>query len=307
MLDEGQIADLQGKASSGDAEAKEILTGLGRDQAPAKTTDATTEESATTQTPETETKTTEEATASTEDKEAAKGASEVESGRDRDGSNRKPSKLQDISRLRRERRELREQIEAQKAEFTRKIADLEARFKTAAPGNTETTESDELTKLLMNPKGYLAESGKPLLEQTRTLVLEELSKMQAAQKMIAEKSEAVKLLGTNKIDLDQDEDEIFKVMEEEFGFTDDEVTGLLRAAPLRTARMIERAWKKTHVISPEKKADKAAAASGASGGLPTPGTKPSLKELNDAYRNAKTPEEAEKIFKQIESYVSKAA
>lgn len=305
MLDEAQIADLQKSASSGDADAKEILTGLGRDQEPAKTPDTKTEESATTQKPETETKTTEETTVSTEDKEAAKGASEVESGRDRDGSNRKPSKLQDITRLRKERRELRAQIENQRSEFARQIADLEARIKQSVPGETKAAESDELTKLLTDPQGFLSARDKNLLEQNRAFLLEEMAKRDAAQKSIAEKSEAVKLLGEAKIDLDKNEDEIFQVMEDEYEFTEEEVEGLLKAAPLRTARMIKKAWDKAHVISPEKKADKAAAASGASGGTPTPGSTMTVASLNDAYKRAQTDEERDKIFKQIEVLVSK--
>ena len=305
-LTEEQVTELSSKAQSGDADAKEILTGLGRDTAPAKA-DANTDKNDATQTSEAEGGAGKAGTLAETDPNADKGNGGADTRRNRDGADQRPSKIDTIRELRRERRELRTQLEEMRKHdttYAEKLAALEARLNAPVNGKKEGTEPDILTKLLSTPEELLSGREKALMERVEKLISERVGQVPNMLKGMREKSDAVKTLGEIKdFDLDKDEDEVYQIMEEEYGFSEEEVVGLLEARPTRTAQLIKRAWEKHHVLDDGKKADKSAAASSAVGGSPAL-AKPNLKDLNLRAKNAKTPEELEKVIREIESFTT---
>lgn len=297
-----QLKVLNDLGTSGDSTAKDMLSTFTPPSVPEKTEEKTESNAHPEKTPE--------ATPEVQPKESA----EVDDGRSRDGDDRKPSKIDTIRELRRERRQLREEVASQKAReerFNQQLATLQAKLDALSNGKPATTEKDTntLERLLAAPDELLSERDKRLKDELIKTIDERFKNLPGMLGGILqtrdEKSEARKLVGSIKgLDLDRDEDQILEYMEEDYGLDENELAQLLDTKPLRTAQWIKKAWESRMTLPPEKKADKAAASSGQVSGSPVPVTKPTLKDLNARFAQARTEDERARILKELESVTS---
>lgn len=226
----------------------------------------------------------------------------------RDGAGdggKKPSIYAEVRRLKQERRDMRTQRdESRKREETlnARLADLEARLKTLPDGSkSPSTEEDILTKLLTNPEAVFQEREKKLGTAIRQAVNEAVAQARAFEQQRAEKSSAIKILESiPNFDLEENEDEVFQLMEEEYGLDEEDVEHLLATRSEKTARWIKKAWEKKHSLAlPEKeRAAKAAARSSVSSGGGQTHSKTSFGDLNARAKGARSAEELEKLWEE---------
>jgi len=246
-----------------------------------------------------------------------KGGDGVDPGRDRNGDRHKPSKIEDIRNLRRDRRELREQLAAEQQkgrDFLKRLEDLEANLKAPQPGKKEAPPAaDDLTDLLTKPGEFLSAREKRLKDEVVALIEQKFGMVPKLlsqwNKTTSEKSAAIETLGNIKdfdlkaFDRGDYDDEIYELMEEQHGFTEDMVDTFLKERPGWMAARIKKAWETRTAIDPGARSAKAAAGSGAGAGSPhSGGGKVSLEELNRRFAQAKTPEEQDRIMAEIEKF-----
>lgn len=308
-IPENQGRVLTDLASSGDSTAKSWASELGIEPKPATTgnEDKGQDGAADKAKPEGGTKGGGEGVKDGLPKDEAKPDGEAKDGVDahRDGAGDKgknPSIYAEVRRLKQERRQLRterDQSRQREESLNSRLAALEARPKASPDGSKPAaTEEDALTQLLSDPKKFLAERDKSMLAAIREALQSDMAQARAAEQGRAEKSSAIKTLESiPDFNLDKDEDEVFEIMEKEYGLNEEDVEELLATRPQRTANWIKRAWEKSHStsVSDSVRADKASAkASGGGGGRMH--SKSSLAEVNARAKGGMTAAELEKAW-----------
>jgi hypothetical protein len=310
-IPESQSKALNDLASSGDATAKEWASSLGIEPKPATSGDENKGQNGAAEGAKSEGEAKPEGgeakTAPTQGQ--AKPEGETSDGVDahRDGASdqgKRPSIYAENRRLKQERRKLREERdESRRREeaITNRIAQLEARLKGSPDGSkTPETEEDLLTRLLSRPEDVFRERDKTLVQAVREALKEDLAKARALEESRSQKSSAIKTLESIKdFDLERDEEEVFEIMEKEYGLDEDDVAHLLSTRPTKTANLIRRAWEKTHSLAlPDSvKADKASAkASAAIGG--STHSKTTLRDLNSRATGAKSKEDLDRLWEE---------
>lgn len=293
-------------AASGDVDAGKWLSDLGHKPAPGNTGEVKKDGSGAVDEAKAEAKPDPEVTTEGDDRAEEKAESKVDPSRDGDGGKKKgPSVYDTIKDLRRRLRESkaeREGFRSKEAEYAAKLQQLEARLKSLPDGASKAPEEDELTRLLTKPGDFLAERDKKLLSAVRQAIKEDLAKAESAKEAERQKSSAIEILGSiPNFDIDDNEDEVFDLMQEEYGWDESDLEYFLKARPEKTARQIRRAWEKNRSLAlPEKtRAEKAAAKSPSTGGVSTH-TKTTLKDLDAKAKGARTREEINRLWEEVE-------
>lgn len=215
-------------------------------------------------------------------------------------------------RLKRERREALEQRDAatkRAAELVARIEALEASAKSPRDGSKpESTEEDVLATILTKPEDYLTAREKKFEERIVKQLAEAMTEHGNRQAQIAQhkadSSSAIKMLQTIKgfnSESDEDNEKMLDLMEEEFRLDEGALEQQLRANPIRTAGWMKKTWERVNStdVSSSVKSDKASAKSSASGGGQTH-TKTSLGDLNSRAKGAKSSEDLDKIWGELE-------
>lgn len=227
--------------------------------------------------------------------------------------NRRPSRMDTIRDLRRDRRQLREQNEAMRKQgddLSRQLTALNEKIKAlenSGPRGGDSKE-DDVVQLLSRPGEYLSEREKRLVESVQKAMDEKLQKLQASiPGLMTERSgkeQARKILtGIKDFDLERDEDDLMELVETKLGLDADDVEALLRKRPVETAEKLRRMWEESKKLSlpPQAAAAKAAAASAVPSGSSAPKQKRTLEQLNQDFANARTPQDRDRILKEIQA------
>lgn len=235
--------------------------------------------------------------------------SEVKDGVDahRDGASGSgggPDARNAMRRLKQERRQLRMERDASRQreeELNKRLAALEAQAAKSNGQPAKDAEEDELVKLLTKPKDFLRERDQNLIAAVREALKEDLAKARAAEEGKAQKTSAIKTLESIKdFDLERDEEEVFEIMEKEYGLDEDDVAHLLSTRPEKTANLIKRAWEKGHSLALDDKAksDKAAAKAVGPAGGGSSHSKTDLATINARAKGAKSKEDLEALWEE---------
>lgn len=302
--EQGKVLD--GLAASGDESAKAWASELGREPQPAPTGDAKEKASDAADTKPADDAVKAEAKAEAKPAESSEEGSGVDANRDgAGGGDKKPSIYAEVRRLKQERRQLRnERDESRRREeaLNSRLAALEAQSKNVPDGSkSKSAEEDILAQLLTDPNAVFADRDKRLVQAVREALKHDLSALRQAEERRSEKSSAIKTLESIKdLDLERDEDKVFELMEETYGFTEEEVEELLASKPTRTAGMIKRAWEKKYstALPDNVKADKASARVVAVGGGGQSHAKSTLSDLNSRARGARTKEDLDRLWEE---------
>lgn len=227
--------------------------------------------------------------------------------------NRRPSRMDTIRDLRRDRRQLKADNEAlrkQSDEFARQLTALNDKIKAlenSGPRGGEAKE-DDVVALLSRPGEYLSEREKRLVESVQKAVDEKLQRALASiPGQLAERSgkaQAREILnGIKDFNLDDDEDELMELVQAKTGLDANDVEMLLTKRPAETAAKLRRIWEEAKKISlsPQAAAAKAAAASAVPSGSSAPKPKRTLEQLNQDFANARTPQDRDRILKEIQA------
>lgn len=280
-----QVSRLQESAASGDEGAKALLAEIGQPEQPAKPAPA--EEGKDGSNPP-----------QTADKPAEAVDGEVDRGRDRSGTGeRRPTKLDTIRELRSKLRELKGSASEVPA-LKQQVQQLMEKLNSLQNGQGKPpSDSDSLTELLAKPDEFLTNREKRLKQEIEGLIDKKLGDLPNVFERRAERAEAIKVIeGIKGFDRDQDEDELLDLMEEH-GLDE-----LAKTQPLKAARLAKKLWEERNNLPPETMADKRAATATAAGGTkPGIGKKPTLQDLNEKAKSAKTQEELDKVIEEIEA------
>lgn len=305
-----QVDALSASASSGDATAKDWLSELGHEPTPATSGDAKKDANGATEGAEVKAaeKPKGEVSPQGDADATAKALDGVDARRDgAGGGGNKPNIYTEVKRLRQERRELRaEREESRKREdaMNSRLAQLETMLKSQPHGDKpQPTEEDDLTKLLTKPGEYLAERDKKLISMVRDALKADMAQARATEERREQKSSAIKILESiQNFSLDEHEDEVFQLMEEEYGWDEADVEHELATRPTKAANLIKRAWEKKHslALSPEVKAAKSSAGASANAGGGSTHSKTTHGDINARAKMAKSPEELEKLWGELE-------
>ena len=183
-------------------------------------------------------------------------------------------------RIDREKREMRRMLDTQQ----KQIEALLKKFEEASPRKPEEPEADELNKLLANPRQYLAERDKNLLEsfQKRSSAEQQRLAQEMARKHV-ERENALKTISSIEgYDDERDSDQLLQLTAEYLNdvydtnrYDAEEVEQLWVESPGSLAPVMRKAWKKARALDEKAKSDKKAASAapseaGKSGGRGAP-------------------------------------
>lgn len=226
--------------------------------------------------------------------------SQVEKPHERNGrSEYRPTKLDTIRELRQKKRELERVLHERDTAYSQRLEELETKLKSLdRTGQPPATDEDILAKFLSKPNEFLEDRDKRVLQEISRLLDQKLQEMPTVLKRQQESSEALKMLeNTENFDIDQDEDELYEILDSDYGIDEDILEDMLRRNPMKMAGFIVKVWEKRNNLSPETMKSKKVAASGVAGGKVPSGGKPSMKDIDERARQASLRGDSEEIKK----------
>ena len=279
VITEADIKEIRQAAESGDETAKAALAALPRDADPESGKSV----------PEEKTKVGTEAGSSVS---TAKPAETQETRTTVDQAQEKPEPRQRerlhpaVRRIERDKRDLQRRVDEQ----SRQIQELLARFEEAKTPKPVESEADDLNRLLANPRGYLDERDKRIIEMARKQMSDENRRqLEETAKRTLESQNALKTLSEIEgYDDNRDAKQMVEItakylndVEDTDQYDAEEVVQMFKENPGRLARIMKRAWGKAHALSDSAKADKrAATATSTETGKPSGGKTPTPESLN---------------------------
>jgi hypothetical protein len=184
-----------------------------------------------------------------------------------------------------------------------RLAALEAQPKARPDGSAQPkTETDTLTKFLTDPDGFFSERDKGLSQIISQAVKEAAVEQRKLDQARSDRSEAIKILDSlDGLDIEENDGEVYQLLEEELGMDDGYVEFLFKTQPSKTASLVRKLWEKKHslALSDKDRAAKSAAKPVSVGGGQTH-SKVTLADINARAKGAKSSEDLEKLWAEAE-------